>query len=68
MCHFVLAFLWQVSLFDTCNDINCNPTCLAKLEAGNRDESDSSLVWALVFTVSVAAMLILGACESGVIV
>lgn len=50
----------QVALFDSCNDINCNPTCLSELIPGTRDESESTLVWTLVLATCAVALLVLG--------
>ncbi|CAN0079685.1 unnamed protein product, partial [Ectocarpus fasciculatus] len=50
----------QVALFDSCNDVNCNPTCLSELIPGTRDESESTLVWALVLATCAVAVLVLG--------
>ena len=59
----VLLLPYQVALFDGCNDLNCNPTCLTGVSPGGRDQSDSALVWAIVLAVFAVAMLIVGACE-----
>lgn len=50
----------QVALFDSCDDINCNPTCLTDALAGLRDETDSPFVWAIVFVTLAAAVGALG--------
>ncbi|CAM9386913.1 unnamed protein product [Ectocarpus sp. 4 AP-2014] len=50
----------QVALFDSCNDINCNPTCMSELIPGTRDESESTLVWTLVLATCAVALLVLG--------
>ncbi|CAM9881387.1 unnamed protein product, partial [Ectocarpus sp. 12 AP-2014] len=50
----------QVVLFDSCNDINCNPTCMSELIPGTRDESESTLVWTLVLATCAVALLVLG--------
>eukprot|EP00903_Cladosiphon_okamuranus_P010126 g9589.t1 len=49
----------QVFRFDSCNDLNCNPTCQSGLLPGTRDESDAVLVWALVLAIFMFAMLVL---------
>lgn len=51
----------QVFLLDSCNDLNCNPTCTSGLLPGTRDESDDILVWLVVLVASLAAVLVLAA-------
>ncbi|CAM9495088.1 unnamed protein product [Ectocarpus sp. 12 AP-2014] len=50
----------QVALFDSCDDINCNPTCMSDLIPGTRDESESTLVWTLVLATCAVALFVLG--------
>lgn len=46
----------QVKLFDSCNDISCNPTCAAEMVAGARDYSASLSVW-IIALITIAASL-----------
>lgn len=48
-------------MFDACDDLNCNPTCLSGFLPGTRDESDSLLVWLMVLSTLTAALLVLAA-------
>lgn len=50
----------QVALFDTCNSINCNPTCLSRITPGTREQSDSVLVLTIALGVCLFAIVITG--------
>lgn len=47
----------MVSL-DSCDDLNCNPTCQTRLMPGTRGETDGAMVWTVVF-VTLAVILVL---------
>lgn len=51
----------QFALFDGCNDVNCNPTCLSGITLDKREQSDSVLVWAIVVTFVASAAIVIGA-------
>eukprot|EP00904_Undaria_pinnatifida_P003157 jgi/Undpi1/12842/HiC_scaffold_7.g02509.m1 len=55
----------QVAMFDTCDGLSCNPTCMWQVLPGARAETDGSFVWAIVLSVLVSAFVVLG---SGVFV
>eukprot|EP00904_Undaria_pinnatifida_P003159 jgi/Undpi1/12844/HiC_scaffold_7.g02511.m1 len=55
----------QVAMFDTCDGFSCNPTCMTQVLPGARADTDGSLVWVIVLSVLVSALLVLG---SGVFV
>ena len=47
----------QVALFDDCNDINCNPTCLTGITPDKRDQSDGVVVWTVILVVLVISLV-----------
>lgn len=53
----------QVVLFDSCDDLNCNPTCQSGLLPGTRRETESVMVWGVVVIVCAVMVLILAAGE-----
>lgn len=50
----------HISLFDDCDDVNCNPTCSSHIVPGTRDEADGMLVWIAVTMTLVGAIVVLG--------
>lgn len=49
----------QVASFDSCDDLNCNPTCQTELLPGTRNETDGRTAWIVVFvTLGVAAIVL----------
>lgn len=53
----------QVFLFDSCDDLDCNPTCKIDLLPGTRDETDSLVVWGVVLATFTAAIVVFAAGE-----
>ena len=50
-------------MFDTCDGLSCNPTCMWQVLPGGRAETDGSFVWAIVLSVLVSAFVVLGSGE-----
>lgn len=48
----------QFALFDECNDINCNPTCLTGVTPDKRKHTDSVFVWTMVLVVVILSVTV----------
>lgn len=46
---------------DSCDDLNCNPTCQTKILPGTREETDGAMVWAVIFATLVVIAFLLAA-------
>ncbi|CAM9178383.1 unnamed protein product, partial [Hapterophycus canaliculatus] len=54
----------KVFLFDSCDDLNCNPTCQSGILPGTREESESLVVCVVVLVTFVLAVTISAAAGS----
>lgn len=54
----------QVVSLDSCDDLNCNPTCQTKLLPGTREDTDGAMVWTVVFVTLAVIAVVLTAGES----
>lgn len=60
--HRILVYV-QVLLFDACDGVNCNPSCMSQILPGTRTQSDGLFVWLIVLVTLASATMVLGAGE-----